>query len=145
MIILTRNEQAAYWTPIGVLCETIGNHRALSFFSWSDQAVEEKRESTLWCLLLDTVFQWVSIRATCSFWVKIIMSRSVYPCGASHKRRHLSVLLGTHLVASADFRAPLGVTPTALFFSCTDSRLMYLSEGSWSRKRQWSVTWPCSA
>ena len=39
MIILTRKEQAAQWTPIGTLCEAIGNHKALSLFS-----------STTWCV-----------------------------------------------------------------------------------------------
>ena len=33
MNILTRKKQAAQWTPMGTLCETIGNQRALSLFS----------------------------------------------------------------------------------------------------------------
>ena len=39
VIILTRKEEAAYWTPIGTLCEAMGSHRAVSLFSstaWFD-------------------------------------------------------------------------------------------------------------
>ena len=49
----------------------------------SNHAVEEKRESSLWCLLFHTVFQWVFIGQLAVFRVNRFVARGVW--GKSHE------------------------------------------------------------